>query len=382
MFGLVLSGGGARGAYQAGVLTAVSEISASLGIKKTFSIYTGVSAGAINASFLASKADDFIAGSKDLCELWTRLDHERVFKSDALSLGRIGVQWLRDLSLGGITGKPAGPSLLDTAPLREMLLENLNFSAIQKNIEEGHLTALGLTAVDYHSSMSVTFIQGSNDLKIWQRARRYAERTNINSDHVMASAAIPVLFPPIKVADRWYGDGCIRNQAPLSAAIHLGADKLLVVGVRRQTKDFVAHTPGPVRDITVARVLNLLLNSVLLDGIELDVDRLHRINEFMDRLPANLRDQMNFKSIQAVWVHPSEDIGELAFANARKLPKFVRYLLKGLGSTEDAKEIISYLLFDPDFCTQLIEMGYRDGMAQKQQISELLSGQPVILSST
>lgn len=373
MLALVLSGGGARGAYQSGVINALAEISANLGIRQPFGIFTGVSAGALNSSFLAARANDFLTGSEKLSQLWSELKSEQVFHTDPFSLSKIGLKWMRDLPLGGITGHSAGPSLLNTEPLRSLILENIDFTQIQSHIDRKVLSALAITAVDYHSSLATTFVQGDPKHEMWVRTRRFSERTQINPDHVMGSSAIPLLFPPIKIADRFYGDGCIRNQAPMSPALHLGADRLIVVGVRRQTKvTEPSHSETP-SDPTMARVFNVLLNAVLLDGIELDVERMDRINEFMDRLPEDYQGKMNFKKVDCCWIHPSFDIGQLAYDHSRKLPRFIRYLLRGLGPNEDAKELISYLLFDPEFCQKLIISGYEDGMKQKDKIEQMLT---------
>ncbi len=370
MKALVLSGGGARGAYQAGVLNATSEIAAKLGVKHPFEIFTGASAGAINASFLASQSENFVQATENLANLWGTIEAEQVFRSDALSLGKIGFKWMRDLPLGGLTGFSPGPSLLDTTPLRELLQNHVDFTKIQSNLQNGVFKALAITAVDYHSSMAATFTQAEDHVKMWVRSRRFSERCVINTDHIMASSAIPLLFPPIEIDGRHYGDGCLRNNAPLSPAIHLGARKILVVGVRRQT-DVVAprqkHAPTP----TLARVINTLLNAVLLDGIELDVDRLKKINQFMTKIPTELHDQVNFRKVDFVWIHPSIDIGQLAYDHAHKLPRFIRYLLRGLGPSEDSKEVISYLLFDPIFCQKLMEAGYEDAMKKKEDIERL-----------
>ena len=223
--------------------------------------------------------------------------------------------------------------------------------------------------------MAATFIQGHDDLPMWQRSRRYSERAVIHTDHIMASSAIPLLFPPVEVNGHHYGDGCLRNHAPLSPAIHLGAGKILVVGVRRQTDFDASKTIRPSHQPTLGRVINTLLNSVLLDGIELDVDRLKKINDFLDGIPGELHHQVNFRKMSFVWIHPSIDIGQLAYDHAHKLPPFIRYLLRGLGPSEDSKETISYLLFDPIFCQKLMEAGYEDGMKKKDEIETLLTGE-------
>ena len=371
MRGLVLSGGGARGAYQVGVLQAVAEICENLKIQNPFQILTGVSAGAINAASLASSTHDFPAGARLLNNLWKDLKSEQVFRTDAVSLSRIGLQWMGELSFGGLTGGGGGRSLLDTSPLRKLIEDHLAFSLIADRIRDGSLFALGITAMDYRNSTAITFVQGSEKTELWERPRRRAEKTHVRVEHILASSAIPLLFPPVAVDHRYFGDGCVRNQAPCSAALHLGAEKLMVIGVRMQglTADeaFATRTPGAP---SIARVANVLLNAVLLDGIETDIERLKRINEFLNRVPEAHRDSLNFKSVPFLFISPSQDIGALASKMASKLPRLIRYVLKGLGPLEDASELISYLLFEPAFCQTLIDLGYKDGMQQQEQIKQ------------
>lgn len=371
MKALVLSGGGARGAYQAGSVLAMAQIAAKMGITQPVKIYSGVSAGAINAAFLAAQADDFTRAAENLVTLWTNISSEQVFKSDALSLGQIGLSWIKDLSMGGITGSSANPSLLDTSPLQDLIVKNITFAQIGKNLAAGHLHSLTITALDYQTSMAVNFVQSTETFQ-WTGSRRLSEQTLIHADHIMASSAIPILFPPHPIKGRYYGDGCVRNLSPLSPAIHLGASDIFVVGVRKQTS--ILNTPNEKqKKPSIARIANVLLNAVMLDGIEVDIERLKRINHFVDSIPENLKGSSPLRKVEVVWTHPILDIGHVAFENARKLPRFVRYLLKGLGSTEDAKEIISYLLFDPDFCKRLIDMGFEDAMRQEESIKRFLN---------
>lgn len=374
MRALILSGGGARGAYQVGVLKAVGEISRDLKIKSPFQVFTGVSAGAINASFLAAGANDFPTQTEKLVKLWSNLTTEDIFRTDIMSLGRIGMKWMGELSFGALTGATPGRSLLDTSPLRELLVRNLDVPAIGGLIKSGELKALALTALDYLSSTTITFVQGDPLLPDWARSRRRSMKTSITAEHIMGSSAIPLLFPPVELDGSYYGDGCVRNLAPMSPAIHLGAEKLFVIGVRRTsvTADELRARTEP-KPPSVARVLNVLMNSVLLDGIETDIERLGRINEFLRRIPESLTEQVNFKKVNFVWIHPSDDIGLLASQLSQRLPRLVRYLLKGLGPLDDASEIISYLLFEPEFCTKLIEMGHRDGLQNEKQIREYLT---------
>lgn len=371
--GLVLSGGGARGAYQVGVLSAIADIAQACGIHEAFNIYTGVSAGAINASFLAAGADNFSGTAKDLVDLWSQLQSEQVFYSDIGSIGKIGFNWVKSVSVGGMTSATPGQALLDTAPLHQLLKDRLPFTKIQNNIDNGSLKALAITAMDYQASTAITFVQGEDSLPDWQKSRRKSEKTKIESEHVMASSAIPLLFPPIGVDDRYFGDGCVRNTAPCSPSIYLGSQKILVIGVRRSTQTVyeslvMRNSKAP----SVGRVLNVLLNSVMLDGVELDVERLNRINSLIDEIPPAVHSNLPYKKVDVVWISPSADIGEIAAQKHMKLPHIIRYMLKGLGSIQETSEIVSYLLFDPSFCTQLIEIGYEDGMRQKEEIQKFL----------
>lgn len=367
--GIVLSGGGARGAYQVGVLKGVSDILLKHDIKPRVSIYTGVSAGAINASFMAANAEDFHQAVEKLSQLWGQITSDQVFASDAVHMGKIAVTWARDLGFGALTGTAPGKALLDTHPLHQLLRNNLDVNAIQKNVDEGHLDALALTAVDYTSSDSITFVQGREGLPSWRKSRRRSEKTKIRTDHVMASSAIPLLFPPIPVGDHWFGDGCVRNHQPCAPALYLGAEKLLIIGVRQQNPNpTAAHVPS------VGRVVNLLLNAVLLDGVELDADRMGRMNEMVRRVPENLRGSLNFKEIDFTLISPTADLGRMAWDRSNKLPRVVRYLLKGLGSLEDTAEVISYLLFDPEFCQTQMKLGVADALQREADVLSIFNG--------
>lgn len=374
MRGLILSGGGARGAYQVGVLLAVAEICEKHNIKNPFKILSGVSAGAINAGSLASSTHDFASGVRTLAKLWSSLHSEQVFLSDAMSLSKIGLKWMGELSLGGLAGGAGDKSLLDTSPLKSLLKSNLDLNLIEERIRDGSLYALAITALDYRTSTNITFLQGHESIRMWERPRRRSEKCKMRVEHIMASSAIPLLFPAISVDHRYFGDGCVRNQSPCSPAIHLGAGRLLVIGVRNQgtTADEAAamQTAGPP---SVARIANVLLNSVLLDSVETDIERLKRINAFLDKVPEAHQEQLNFRPVPFVFITPSEDIGQIAAKMASSLPRFIRYLLKGLGPLEDASELISYLLFEPRFCQKLMDLGYQDGLNQKQELLEFLS---------
>lgn len=374
--GLVLSGGGARGAYQIGVLKAIAELIQKKPELLRFKVITGASAGAINAAALASFSDDFVRSTKFLERLWSNITSEKVFHTDAMNLGKIGLKWMGELSFGGLTGVGASSSrsLLDTKPLHELLKNNLPFHRIERNITEGNIDAVAVTALDYADSTAITFVQGNSNLPNWNKSRKKSLRAKLTTEHVMASSAIPMLFPSVAVGDQFFGDGCVRNSHPCGPAIYLGASRLMVIGVRQQTETAFEHRGQTAQSApSVARVANVILNAVMLDNIEQDVERLERVNEFLERLPELSRQQINYKKVDYVCVSPSEDIGELARQMADHLPRVIRYLIKGLGSLDDASEIVSYLLFNPDFCKRLIEIGYKDGKNQIDQIEQLLS---------
>jgi NTE family protein len=373
MKALVLSGGGARGAYQVGVLKAIGELAADNQLQNPFGIFCGVSAGAINAAFMGSQCHDFFRGTQKLVDLWASLTSDQIFKTDMISLGKTGLRWMGELSFGGFTSPTEGRALLDTSPLFHLLEKNLDLNQIRENIESQSLHALAISALDYQTSETITFVQGSSELPSWEKTRRRSERTIIEAQHVLASSSIPLLFPSTQVGDRHFGDGCVRNLAPLGPALYLGAQEVLVIGVRMgnevvapRTQQTFSSTPS------VARVANVILNSVLLDGIEVDVERLQRINEFLRRVPTQHQANLNFRPVNALMISPSRDIGKIAAQMSSQLPRVIRYLLKGLGPLSEASEIISYLLFEKEFVMSLIEMGYEDALNQKKDILRFL----------
>jgi NTE family protein len=370
---IVLSGGGARGAYQVGVLKALSHVAKKNNITPKVAIYTGISAGAINAVCMASHAEDFHEGVEKLVRLWGQITSEQVFAMDFAQLGRMAAKTMGQ-GLTQLLGLEGGTGLLDTSPLKKLISDNVDFDAIERNIEEKNLFAVALTATDYHTSDSITFVQGSPQAPIWRKEKRISRACTLTASHVMASSSIPLLFPPVGVGQRFYGDGSVRNTSPCAPSIYLGANDLLVIGVRLRAstrEDQVAA--GSTEAPSVARVLNILLNAVLLDGIEMDVERLLRMNNFVEAVPRELQSNLAYRKVDAALISPSIDIGQLALVHAGRLPRVIRYLLKGMGKIEDASEITSYLLFDPKFCQTLIDVGYEDSMLVEDQLVKFWS---------
>ncbi len=364
---LVLSGGGSRGAYQAGVIRALSDIQ--IEKQRSFSpqILTGISAGGINATFLASQSHDWKRGAQRLSALWTRLRFNSVFRTDPFSLGQIGIKWIRDATIGSFVARKYAQSLLETQPLREYLRRGLPYHLIQDNINKGHLKAVSVTSFCYTNTHSSTFFMGSDDLEEWQAGPRFGKRAELKIEHLMASAAIPILFPPVQIGRQFFGDGCLRNDSPLSPAINLGANKLIVVGVSQsQLEKKLDHDQF---EPSVARIFGMILNDLMLDAVDTDISRLQRINEAISQQEER---SSRFRHIDVLWLRPQQSIARIAERHFASLPSTIKYLLKGLGSSHEASEIASYILFCSGYLRELIETGYKDTMSRKEEVLEFL----------
>ncbi|MCK6555848.1 patatin-like phospholipase family protein [Candidatus Binatia bacterium] len=373
---LVLSGGGARGAYQMGVLQGLLEQGFVSDDISSFEILVGSSAGSINGAMLAAYADQFGRGVRTLGQIWSKLEARHVFRTDIASLGRIGVRWAWDLSFGGATRHVQPKSLLDTAPLRKLLSAKVPFNRIDGNVERRVLRALAVPATDLYTSNGVLFVHAAPDLDLWTRRRWSIERTRIQVDHLMASAAIPIFFPSVSIDGRHFGDGSIRNTAPLSHAINLGADRIVAIAVREPGRP---SAPPRRRGLgpppTIAQIAGVILDAVMLDAIEVDVEHSQRVNTSVIGCPTG-DSHVPFRYVDVLWISPSQDFKQLAAELSDHIPAVVRYLLRGLGSDEAVTELASYLLFDAVYCTRLIEAGRNDVAAERDRIAEFFAKAP------
>jgi NTE family protein len=370
--GLVLSGGGARAAYQVGAIRGLNEV---LRPKTSpFSIVTGLSAGAINSTALAIGADDFPAATAHLTDTWMSLSPERVYRTDVASLSSVGLRWLKDLSTGGVLGKSRATYLLDTAPLRELLGRELDTTRLSLHYSSGLLRGTAVSATNYLTGTTVTFFDGDPSVEPWIRHGRIAVREPIRVDHVAASSAIPIFFPPVNLDGKPFGDGGVRMTAPISPAIHLGAEKIVAIGVRyfRSSEQTLAMNRDiRAESVSVAQIAGVLLNAVFLDSLDNDIERLERINRTLGFIsePERRKNPDMLRRIPALTLRPSQDLGRLARAQYDKFPATVRHLLRGLGATgESGWDLLSYVAFQPGYVGQLIELGYRDTLAQRGAI--------------
>ena len=372
---LVLAGGGARGAYQVGVLRGLQKLGVLEQETSGLDTFVGSSAGAINTTMLATSAGDITAGISTLERLWGSVRAQDVFRTDARTIGATGARWARDLTVGGFLGRVVAKSLLDTSPLEEFLTANIPFKNLDSQIAQGVLHALAISATDLTSADGVLFLQGSPEIQTWERRRWRVEKAHIRSRHVMASSAIPIFFPSVEIDGRYFGDGSVRNTAPLSPAINLGAERIIAVSVRESTH--VAERKRKEEAPSIAEIAGVLLDAVMLDAIEVDIDHSERVNHGVLRCPTD-EDPGSFRHIDVLWIQPSQDFTKLAAEFAHQIPSVVRYVMRGLGSEEAMTELTSYLLFDGAFCSRLIEAGMEDVDASSAAIEEFFSPRTVV----
>jgi len=369
---LVLSGGGARAAYQAGALRGIAAI---LGKrrKSPFPVISGTSAGAINAATLAIHADEFRLGVARLVRWWRRIGVDDVYRADFATLSLHGARFLA--SIVGVGSPPAdAASMLDSAPLGTMLERVLEFDRLDGHLKSGALSALAVNATSYATGQAVTFFQGGADFLPWQRTRRRGERCRITHAHLMASAAIPFIFPAMQVGEDFFMDGSVRQIAPLSPALHLEAQRIVVIAVG-QFAGQTTVTPGPPQYPSFAQVAGHALSSIFLDNLGADLERMMQLNRIVGMVPkARLAKRgVRLRNVDALVLAPGSDLGPLALRFADRLPHAVRTLLHGFGSTRGTgANLLSYLLFDRGFCRALLDLGYNDTMARKDEIAAFL----------
>lgn len=369
--GLVLTGGGARAAYQVGLVRHLAKRLPEF----HFDVLTGVSAGAINATFLASHPGNAAEATEELSNIWLELTPDHVFRDDGWSLGKMVVRWLLNLASGGLRYRPQVRGMVDASPLGRHLTGVLGVDAangrvlpgIARNLERGRLDAVAVTTVEWSTGYTVTWVQG-RDIETWERPKRRSERALLTLDHVLASSSLPFIFPAVRIGDAWHGDGGIRLTSPLSPALHLGCDRLIAVSTRHEPpspRAAASSYPPP------AQFAGVLLNAVFLDQLDQDANRMRLVNRLLARLPEEDRDPM--RVIDLVLLRPSEDLGRLATRFEPRLPKAFRFLTRGLG-TRDTKspDLLSLLMFQPDYIRAMIEVGERDAEARHEEIAALI----------
>jgi NTE family protein len=370
---LMLGGGGARGAYQAGVLHGIARHFPDL----RFPIMTGISAGAINTIHLASRDVSLRQATEELVELWLQLTPKQVYDVRAVPLFRNVVRWSGRLLSGGAgTGPEPIRGMVDTQPLRRFLVRSLEpeedgcLAGIARNIAAGSLRAVALSATSYFTGQSMTWVEGQN-IELWQRPQRRSESTRLTVEHVMASSALPMVFPAVRVGDEWFGDGGIRLTAPLSPALHLGATRILTVSTRHRRSQMHADISLSRRYPPPAQVFGVLYNSVFLDMVDEDILRLRKINRLLANVPPEER--AGIRPVDIMVIRPSQDLRSLVRELEPRLPSFVRYLTRGLGTRDTTSpDFLSLFMFQPDYIRRLIELGEADADANAHGVAAFL----------
>ncbi|HSS79354.1 MAG TPA: patatin-like phospholipase family protein [Thermoanaerobaculia bacterium] len=367
---LVLTGGGARGAYQVGVLRNLARHFPTL----SFPILAGVSAGAINASFLAAHPGNLAEATEDLYGIWSRLEADDIFRVDTVSLARHFTHWAARLASGGMS-LPEVLGLVDSRPLHATIQHSSatvdgELIGIERNLERGTLKAIALTALNYTTEQTVTWVQ-ARDVQTWSQPRHRCLPARITTGHVMASAALPLFFPAVRLGDDWYGDGGIRLSTPLVPAIRLGATRILAISPHHEPTQEEGNRPKNAGYPPPAQILSQLMDAIFLDILDEDVRRLESINKLLTRLPAE--SVRGLRKVEIQTVRPSQTLGRIASAYEPRLPASFRYLTRSLGTREtDSSDLLSFLMFQPDYLQRLLKMGEEDAEARLDELSTLL----------
>jgi NTE family protein len=368
---LILSGGGARAAYQVGVLKAVAEILPE-GARNPFPIICGTSAGAINAATLAAHEGSFRGAVAELETLWGQLDPGDVYNYGWLETARGMGRFLQSLLNRGV-GRSRPIALLDNSPLRELIRKSVHFKKIDRAIARGDIEAVGITAMGYSSGESVCFFQGKPEMQGWKRYRRIGRRTLLNADHLMASSAIPSLFPTTKIEHEYFGDGALRQLSPISPALHMGADRVFIIGVSANRDLRLQKKARPTRHSpSMAQVIGHMFTSAFVDSLEGDIENLDRVNRLVSLIPEETLKEngITLRNIESLVISPSEQLDKIAGRKIRYLPKSLRFFLRSTGATASGggATAASYLLFAKPFIDDLIALGYRDTMWKRESI--------------
>ncbi|MGA2779896.1 MAG: patatin-like phospholipase family protein [Steroidobacteraceae bacterium] len=370
--GLILTGGGARAAYQAGVLAAIMRMLPP-GAPSPFRIICGTSAGAINAALLAAHADNFGQGVRRIMRTWTSLQASSVHCTEPAVVARNLARWIWAVIAGGSHERPV--SLLDNTPLRQLVDRLVDFSAVRGAIRNGYLDALCVTASSYERACSVSFFEGHASLQPWSRARRIGVPTTLGPEHLLGSAAIPFIYPPERIGDEHFGDGAVQQLAPISPALHLGADRVFIVGVGPTAGPLSA--PADVRaHLSLGQIGDHLLDAIFTETLDIDLERLRRINETVALMPASLRahNAMHWRAVDALVMTPSKSFADATAKHAHRLPPAIRMLLRALGAMGEGRmSVLSYLLTEGRFCSSLMCQGFRDAIARRADISSFLN---------
>ena len=371
--GLILPGGGARNAYQAGVLKAIAEMLPE-NAANPFPVISGTSSGALNAAILASNATQFSEGIARMIGIWENFHCGKIFHVDSWTALKSGLRWTSSFATAGL-GRSAPRALLDNSPLREFIESHIRMARIQHAIDTGALRALAITSSSYSSGLSFNYFQGVKKLRPWLRNRRQGVAEEITIDHLMASSAIPLVFPAVWLNDEYHGDGSMRESAPLSPAIHLGADRLLIIGVRNPAPDPKPSVDEKVPYPSIGQITGYMLDTLFMDRLDSDIERMNRINHIIGETRSRYveYEDTTLRSIEFLMISPSKDVREISERHIKDFPRSVRLLLRSLGAlSHESRPLLSYLLFESAFCQELIALGYQDGLDARSEIVKLL----------